>query len=182
MFLTTHILCATREICLLQYAFLCSKVCNNDEWELNLLRRGANEWTKRNYSGYSKLKTIKGAAYHKEDEEFNFFDPDDKSLTFSTKNLRWRYFNIISPGTADIEEVPFKYFINYSQREKLKDKLELVENVSLSTCGTQMTVGTLVFSESITADAADDQSKRHQLKGVWIHPRFYQVSSNDQSW
>lgn len=157
---------------------------NNDEWELNLLRHGAEEWTKHNYSSKPyKIDAIKGAAYHKEGREFYFYDPKPhpKGLVFSTDNLNVQYYQIVRNGLGT-STLPFDYCKDYFVTENLKNKLELAENVSISTCGIQMEIGgRIICGESITADGVTDQSSSRQLKGVWIHPRFYQVSSNNQS-
>ncbi|KAL6210456.1 hypothetical protein ACLB2K_015688 [Fragaria x ananassa] len=154
---------------------------NNDEWELNLLRHGAEEWTKHNYSSKPyKIDAIKGAAYHKEGREFYFYDPKPhpKGLVFSTDNLNVQYYQIVNKGLGT-SALPFDYCKDYFVTENLKNKLELAENVSISTCGIQMEIGgRIICGDSITADGVTDQSSSRQLKGVWIHPR---VSSPTRS-
>ena len=149
--------------------------------ELNMLCRGAKVWT--NHKGHlprDAIKTIKGATYH--GEEFYFFDNSENLVTFSI-DKSWNFFVII-PRPKDkipgINDLPIGRRMKHFIHMNMKNELGLPENVSISTCGTLVhdRIDKLVLNERI--EAAED-SISYQLKGVWIQPRFFQVSPN-QSW
>jgi len=149
--------------------------------ELYVLYRGADTWTRIKLDSIQyKLSALRMATY--KDEEFHFFDKKKGVVTFSVKDKSCERYTIVPEDNSTtgkrLPTVVCKY--NHFERSDMKKKLGLGEDVSISICGTLVRndgIDIIVFSEDIEADEEPD----YHLTGVWIQPRFFQVSSN-QSW
>ncbi|KAL5712833.1 hypothetical protein ACHQM5_014961 [Ranunculus cassubicifolius] len=148
---------------------------NENSKDVNTLKRGASEWGKHTLERYGK--TITGAAFS--NEAFYFSDADKHVLTYYLETEKWVSYTVVPSGKGDTSS-PFLFTKNYFESD-LKQKLGLREEESLSICGTVLQRhdwGDFIHNEDIKAGEAE---KLHQNKGVWIHPRFFQVPAN-QSW
>ena len=159
-------------------------VINKDETnlELNMLYRGAKAWISQKCTRTrgTLLKIFKGATYL--DGTFYFFDSLDMLVTFSVEDQKWNFFVILPPSnekSPDIQELKFDRSMSHFIKRNMKEQLGLPDNVSISTCGTLVHddyYNKVVLNENIEAA----ESKGHK-KGVWMQPRFFQVSPN-QTW
>ncbi|KAL5561578.1 hypothetical protein UlMin_031325 [Ulmus minor] len=159
--------------------------------KIDLIRRGAKNWTTRNFvdTDREKIDTVTSAAYR--DEVFYFFDgsgkkvmkfqPDDEEETSKIHRIVSRH----REETKDIPVMPFllvqsrKYFDFYN----IKEKLELEDEVCVSACGTALE--SWVHADEVVLggdiEVADCSSGDRRLKGVWFQPRFFH-SSPELSW
>ncbi|XP_059436159.1 F-box protein At4g00893-like [Corylus avellana] len=161
-----------------------SRSSESEELEVNMLQRGADAWTNHKTScPLAALGAVKGAAFY--EGCFSFFDSVDKLVRFYVESQDWGFFRLAvaprekrPPEANGLEFIPRrKQFVSLG----MDKRLGLSEDVSISTCGTQVSfcnVDEVLFCETI--DAAES-SKTSHLKGVWIQPRFFQVSPT-QSW
>ncbi|KAE8009621.1 hypothetical protein FH972_006049 [Carpinus fangiana] len=162
-----------------------SRSCESEELELNMLQRGADEWTNHTTSWpLSLLGALKGAAFY--EGCFSFFDGVDKVVRFCVESQDWGFFRLGPvPREKLAADVKGRLQI-FPRREQFASmgmdrRLGLSEDVSISTCGTQGSlygINEVVFCETIDAT---ESSKTRYLKGVWIQPRFFQVSPT-HSW
>ncbi|KAJ7972877.1 F-box protein family [Quillaja saponaria] len=148
--------------------------------ELNMIHRGDNAWTKHTFQCLKNdLDAIRGGVYCA--GEFNFLDCKSGLVTFSAKGQNWTKYYIVTPSTArdPSEELGFRYHKRYFETEDMERKLKL-ENCSISTCGTLIekanSLDMFILNESSCFG-----SENCSIKGVWLQPRFFQISSN-QSW
>lgn len=157
-------------------------VCQNESGvELHLLSRGAKEWTTHTCTHHRGLiKTIKGAAFA--DKTFHFYDDEDRFVTFTPEDGKWKYYQIIFGSREDHPDtgtLTFHLWRDSFKRYSMNKRLGLAEDVSVSTCGTVVPDGRhgkILFNESVS-----QQSKSRGLKGVWIEPRSSQIPP-DMSW
>ncbi|KAJ4833621.1 hypothetical protein Tsubulata_040088, partial [Turnera subulata] len=176
-------------------------VCQNDssEVELFILNRGDVAWTKHEYAKKDFKKVVCG-TYHPGDKCFYFVDDDKGLITFSTVRKDFTKYNIIWRPTENSksEELPFYMRRGYFKERNMRQRLNLGEDVTISTCGTAVSIdGTnkIIFNECIKALVGSESnnivpnestnpppegSKSRSLNGIWIHPRFMQVQP-DQS-
>jgi hypothetical protein len=162
---------------------------SESEVEVNMLQRGADAWTShKTVHPQELLGAPKAAAFH--GGAFQLFDNLDRVAVFSVENQSWEFFRIVfaskeKSSLADAEDVlcvsrnRLKKFL----RLGMDERLGLSKDVSISTCTTQISsdkIDEVVFCETFDAAQTHDSETRH-LKGVWIQPRFFQVSPN-QSW
>jgi hypothetical protein len=151
---------------------------------LYVLYRGANRWTRIKLVGIKYRLSALGYATYK-NETFYFFDKTNGVVTFSVKDRRCSRQTIVMKGqstTTNVERLPcFRTKSHFVERD-MKKKLRLGKDVSVSICGTILesgdSGGKIVRSLRLPKKK---KSKNHHLRGVWIKPRFFQVSSN-QSW
>ncbi|PRQ26250.1 putative F-box domain-containing protein [Rosa chinensis] len=164
---------------------------NDNELELNLLcRGGGNGWIQHKLDcPRFSIDTIKCAAYSKLGE-FSFLDHGDNKLKLSVTHNReicWKNNKVVEAK----DDLPgnFYYQMEYFKKTDMMNKLGLAalhEDVSFSVCGTQTEYnGTdyFIYNEiySISNHHEESNSPR-KFKGVWIYPRFYQISPREQSW
>ncbi|GLT69892.1 hypothetical protein SLA2020_420050 [Shorea laevis] len=129
--------------------------------ELYVLCRGACKWSRRKLKGTQYNLSAFGFATYK-NGNFYFLDKINGGITFSVKDGRCLR------------------CVTTVKKKKSPDVGNL-NHVSISTCGTRWRCGNrdeVVFGESIEAAG---NSKSRRLEGVWIQPRFFQVSPN-QNW
>ncbi|KAH7837149.1 hypothetical protein Vadar_010210 [Vaccinium darrowii] len=150
--------------------------------ELNFLKRGELKWEKVDYAcTRESVNIVSGATFH--EECFYFLDKENKLLTYSFGNKKWGLYRIVESKASDIDQLPFDCKKQHLKSNGiLKDWLNLVEDASISTCGTLVETNygvALVYNESI--EASKEEGEIRKLKGIWIHPRFHQVPPN-QNW
>ncbi|KAF6176605.1 hypothetical protein GIB67_034467 [Kingdonia uniflora] len=152
--------------------------------ELNLLRRGENEWVTHVSRKFRTTANIKYALF----DEGTFYyltSAADKALSFAVQDERWLVHKIVevSPPNQSIISLPF---INYrwdhfKNMTKIKKKLGFKEGLSISTCGA-IRLGNedneCVYVEDLNAKGDNEIP---QMKGVYVQPRFFQIQQN-QSW
>ncbi|PON57199.1 hypothetical protein PanWU01x14_176130 [Parasponia andersonii] len=134
------------------------------------------------YYGVSSLDAVKCAVYR--GGSFYFFDGQDRLLMFSIKELGpklCRVVKITDPEEmAKSETMPF-WCKKESGLKKWLEEENLPEGASISTCVAHVESETeqgndyVIFDENIEAAEKSDGDQRLKLKGVWIHPRFFQV-------
>ncbi|CAN6558600.1 unnamed protein product [Malus baccata var. baccata] len=157
---------------------------SDGEFELNVLHRGAKEWTQHKYD--RPIDTIKCAAYR--NGEFYFLDSKSGYITFA-KDLSWNrdYLVEVSNEVTECRPSPDYFYTedSYFQTKDMKKKLGLADDASISTCGTLKQYHGLpqfVFNETISGNRVQEPESR-QFKGVWIYPKmFYQTSLKDEIW
>ncbi|PQP97886.1 F-box protein [Prunus yedoensis var. nudiflora] len=172
---------------------------NDLELELNVLHRGANEWIRhqRNFTPWP-VNRIECGAFH--NGEFYFFACGGDRLIqvafTAAGNLQWQCFSILpvsavwAPPPAEDEIVTLRDEMDYLDKKNVKQQLGMGRDVSISTCGTQIRVldgqDRVVFNENGSIVSAEQSSssktKSPDFKGIWIHPRFCQISPIHQSW
>ncbi|ONH93780.1 hypothetical protein PRUPE_8G252000 [Prunus persica] len=160
---------------------------NDYELKLHLLRRGAEEWFQYDIP-CSGIGTINCAVYHTEKQELYFFDHTDRVLIIVStihKPISWRFSRRSSEYSVGLKS-DFIVYASYFKNTDMKKKLGLPDDVdvSFSTCGTQRKSGdqdSFVYCESISGDRVEE-SKSHQLKGIWIYPKFCQVPPKEETW
>ncbi|RXH84288.1 hypothetical protein DVH24_027187 [Malus domestica] len=105
---------------------------SDGEFELNVLHRGANEWTQHKYD--RPIDTIKCAAYR--NGEFYFLDSKSGYITFA-KDLSWNrdYLVEVSNEVTECRPSPDYFYTedSYFQTKDMKKKLGLADDVSIST-------------------------------------------------
>ncbi|XP_050236230.1 uncharacterized protein LOC126686228 [Mercurialis annua] len=154
--------------------------------ELYVIRRGDKEWTKCSHSheNVKSLGQIKCLAYY--EDELSILDAHKKSIiNYYFKSLTWKHYDIVPPSYAgpSTSNLPFLVKNCYFKDKKMREKLGLEKNVSVSICGSACLLGkqnVVIFSENIDAVEGSEQERR-KLKGVWIHPRFFLLPP-DQTW
>jgi hypothetical protein len=148
--------------------------------ELHVLCRGADTWTRRKLDSaiQYELSAFGMATYM--NETFYFFDRKNGVIISPVKDKSCLRYDVVKKDNSTTR----KYFVPTRSPfvdSDMKKKLGLGEDVSVSICGTirQYNCNDIImFSEDL--EAAKESENRH-LKGVWIQPRFFQVSPN-QSW
>ncbi|PSS06430.1 F-box/kelch-repeat protein [Actinidia chinensis var. chinensis] len=156
------------------------------QMELNVLHRGAEMWTKIDHDcPWGSLETVTSAAYF--EGIFYFLDAQKKLLTYAINKKKWAKYLILDrekPSNSG-NYLPFTYKVNYFMKADLKNCLALEDDVSVSTCGTTITLADgdeeydlVIHNERV--EASKVPTTRH-LKGIWIQPRFLQIAPN-QSW
>jgi hypothetical protein len=157
--------------------------------ELYVLYRGADTWTRIKLDNIQYKLSAFGLATYK-DEVFHFFDKKNGVVTFSIKDKSCLMYNIVKKDDSTTRKLNstarkrLPTFIRINSlfvKSDMKKKLGLGEDVSVSICGTILDYGgidNIIFSEDLEAA---EESENHHLRGVWIQPRFFQVSSN-QNW
>ena len=149
--------------------------------ELYVLYRGADTWTRRKLNSIQyKLSAFGFATYN--NGTFYFFDKIDATVAFSVKDKRCLKYNIVKKDKSIPRKIlPCARVKNLFVKFNMKKKLGLQDDTSVSTCGTILQcdgIDNIIFNENL--EAAGESGNR-RVKGVWIQPRFFQVSSN-QSW
>ncbi|KAF5462556.1 hypothetical protein F2P56_018553 [Juglans regia] len=154
--------------------------------ELNVLRRGANTWNKRKLISTRPNLGVLGSATYR-DGTFHFWDKINGLLAFSVKDESIVKYTVVvrnelSKNTAALPYIPYIHEKTRFEGNDMRKKVGLGKEVSVSVCGTTVKhdygADKIIFSEDI--DAAEE-SESHHLKGVWIQPRFFNISPN-QSW
>ncbi|XP_042991143.1 uncharacterized protein LOC122318077 isoform X1 [Carya illinoinensis] len=151
--------------------------------ELNVLCRGANTWIKHRLISPQPTLGVLGSATYR-DGTFHFWDKIDGLVTFSVKDESFALYTVVFKDKCPKNTTVFPYLVQKSRFEgnDIRKKVGLGKEVSVSVCGTTVKhdygVERIIFSEDI--DAAEESESRH-LKGVWIQPRFFNISPN-QSW
>lgn len=147
--------------------------------ELNVLKRGERKWKKVKYvCAEETLDKVTGAAFR--DKCFYFLDKEDKLLTYSVKKREWEIYRMLVDSKVSAESVTMPFYYQKSSLMGsgiLKSRLNLGEDVSISTCGTFYRQ-TIVHNEEVEAS---EPGETQRLKGIWIYPRFHQVPAN-QRW
>ncbi|KAF5199226.1 F-box/kelch-repeat protein [Thalictrum thalictroides] len=149
--------------------------------ELHMLQRGANEWDR--YTENYHMNTITGAMFS--DGVFYFLDSKNLVLTFTIVNKEWEIYQIVDSDPSDKKPIPTLPFassrVKYNDSSDMKLKLGLEEGDSLLTCGTVQPgykSNICIHNEELKTE---DNEKACHYKGVWIHPRFFQLPLN-HSW
>ncbi|GLT69893.1 hypothetical protein SLA2020_420060 [Shorea laevis] len=149
--------------------------------ELYVLYRGADTWTRRKLNSIQYNLSAFGFASYK-NETFHFFDKINGLVTYSIKDKSCLRYTIVKKDNSTTRKsLPCVRMKSLFVKSDMKKKLGLGEDVSVSVCGTILQYGgidNIIFSEDL--EAAEESENCHR-KGVWIQPRFFQVSSN-QSW
>ncbi|PIA44588.1 hypothetical protein AQUCO_01700291v1 [Aquilegia coerulea] len=148
--------------------------------ELHMLQRGA-EWDR--YTEDYNMNTITGAVFS--DGVFYFLDSKNLVLSFTIENkerVRYHIMNTSPPDRKPIHKLPFRSLrMKCNSSSDMKQKLGLEKSDSLLTCGTVEpgdNYNVCIHNEELKAE---DKEKTCHYKGVWIHPRFFQLSQN-QNW
>ncbi|KAK4842416.1 hypothetical protein QYF36_021212 [Acer negundo] len=154
-----------------------SVICQNDERDVVLysLSHGAAAWTKRKHAN-KYFKNVKAAAYA--NEKLYVFDDSDTLLRFdSEEDVKWVGQNIVaSGGTQRSEPLPLIRKVSFLEEKRIIRKLGLQNDVWITSCGTIVPTDRflkLYFNESIN-NSQESESCRY--KGVWLTPRFHQIS------
>ncbi|KAK0580413.1 hypothetical protein LWI29_001652 [Acer saccharum] len=154
-----------------------SVICQNDEMDIVLysLSHGAAAWTERKHSN-KYFKNVKAAAYA--NEKLYVFDDSDTLLRFDPEeDVKWVGQNIVaSGGTQRSEPLPIIRKVSCLEEKSIIKKLGLQNDVWITSCGTIVPTDRflkLYFNESIS-NSQESESCRY--KGVWITPRFHQIS------
>ncbi|KAI5335636.1 hypothetical protein L3X38_025769 [Prunus dulcis] len=95
-----------------------------------------------------------------------------------------------APAPAEDEIVSLREEMGYLDKKNVKQQLGIGRDVSISPCGIQIRVldgeDSVVFNENESIVSAEQSSssktKSPDFKGIWIHPRFRQISPIHQSW
>lgn len=184
--------------------------CDNDCTELHVISRLSWCWTTNKiHCRWLWIDTIKTATYVR--GNFYFLgDKEDGGLVQcivyrpywnSVENGRLRVVDpYLTPEDRQLQEskAPFGILKGLIERESpycpivvtefvrslgVKELLCFNDDVSMSTCGTLFN-RMLIFSENIEATPNIQGVKgvwSHRVRGVWVHPRFHQISAN-YSW
>ncbi|EXC34677.1 F-box/kelch-repeat protein [Morus notabilis] len=148
---------------------------------LTLIRRGEEKWTVLEF--YASLSTTVSCGAYR-GGSFYFFDSKDGLAIFSLESQELKTYRVVPPrspndtkNASTTEKIPFS-----CHRDQLNDKkwAAIPDDVSISTCGTFVKSNDndfVIFNESL-----GEQSDGRRLKGVWIHPRFFQISKDEISW
>ncbi|OIV91695.1 hypothetical protein TanjilG_26548 [Lupinus angustifolius] len=155
---------------------------SDEELELHMLFKGSSQWSKCNFScDKPNLNTIRGAMFH--NGEFNFLDRFEGLVTFDAcKNKEWNSYRLVKNDKSVKNVLDYYIQRDYCVVKDIKRKMELEDNVSITTCGTFHLRGKhniLVPGETI--EAAEGSESTNNLKGVWIQPRYFHIEPN-QSW
>ncbi|XP_057461138.1 F-box protein At3g56470-like [Actinidia eriantha] len=145
--------------------------------------RGAETWTKIDHDcPWGSLETVTAAAYF--EGIFYFLDAQKKVLTYAINKKKWAKYLILDkekPSNSG-NYLPFTYKVSYFRKADLKNCLALEDDVSVSTCGTTITLADgdeeydlVIHNEHV--EASKEPTTRH-LKGIWIQPRFLQIAPN----
>lgn len=167
----------------------CTVVAIKRESELKLqlymLRRCEYEWTYHEYNcPVSHLGTIKGVAYH--EGAFHFLDAFNGLLMFNTVTKEWSKY--VTVPLRHLSESKKGNVLNYwIWKERFtwssSEMMELLgkdDSYAISICGTMVTKNGandhLIQHESYKDRSDTKCCTKSLLKGVWIQPRFYQIS------
>ncbi|KAF1882057.1 hypothetical protein Lal_00038700 [Lupinus albus] len=155
---------------------------SDEELELHMLSKGSKQWSKCNFScDKPNLNTINGAMFH--NGEFNFLDRFDGLVTFDAcKSKGWNSYRLVKNDRSVKNVLDYYIQRDLFLAKDIKRKMELEDDVSITTCGTFYLRGKhniLVPGEIIEAEEGSESS--NNLKGVWIQPRYFHIDPN-QSW
>ncbi|KAL5860350.1 hypothetical protein ACOSQ3_001658 [Xanthoceras sorbifolium] len=153
-------------------------VCQNDEMDVLLytLSHGAVAWTMHKYTHTRTcFKSVKAATYV--DKTFYFLDDTNQVIKFSPEeDVKWARRQIVDHHSECREFLPFFIKRSCFEEKSIIEKLGLKNDVWITSCGTIVPTGKypkLFFNESINK-TQESESCCH--KGVWLTPRFYQIS------
>ncbi|XP_043710606.1 F-box protein At3g56470-like [Telopea speciosissima] len=144
---------------------------NSNTLVLNLIRRGATEWTTHEYhDGLEHLRTITCASYYH--GVFYFMDSMDSLVTFSPEKIKWVLHKIVAP-TLPFDAVK-DYFSTRRMVEKLLSPPPIDMSVSIFICGTKLTGidhDYYIHNEHFLQFGKERDFA--YMYGVWIQPRLH---------
>ncbi|KAI9079043.1 hypothetical protein K1719_032557 [Acacia pycnantha] len=161
--------------------------------KLCMLRRGESEWTfhEHNINGTRFAGKIKSVAIY--ERAFHFLDEDSTALEeFNYDTMIWIDYNIVPSGSStSAKELNYLAldWINSdsfsSKRNEMKQLLG-IDRCSISICGAMVLQGNanhhLRSHEFVEEDEGESNKPCRELKGVWLQPRFHQISEDQQRW
>ncbi|KAI9079041.1 hypothetical protein K1719_032528 [Acacia pycnantha] len=169
---------------------------DKDEEKMNLcmLHRGESEWTfhDHNIDGVKFAGKIKSVAIY--ERAFHFLDEDSTALVaFEYCTMTWKDYNIVPRGTSTRTK-KLNYYLELdwinrdsfsSKRSEMKQLLG-IDRCSISICGAVVLRGDdnhhVRSYEFLEDDEGESNEPCRKLKGVWLQPRFHQISEDQQRW
>ncbi|KAM7265297.1 hypothetical protein ACFE04_002980 [Oxalis oulophora] len=139
-------------------------------FNIHMLPRGDKSWNMYKHDG-SSVGTIVGAAYRDCDKSFYFFGLAEGVVRFSLRSKSTR--------TCFWRNVENTQYFNFRKNPSIFNDIIKVglDNISISsTNDRKANTINVFFNENINMDA------NRKLKGVWIHPRFFELSPKESNW
>ncbi|KAK4259645.1 hypothetical protein QN277_005955 [Acacia crassicarpa] len=167
---------------------------NKDLKKMNLcmLRRGESEWTfhEHNIDRIRFAGKIKSIAIYQ--RAFHFLDEDSTLVEFKYDTMRWINYNIVASGSSTSAKKLNYLALEWINRDSFSSKrnemkqLLGIDRCSISICGAMILQGDanhhLRSYEFVEEDEEESNKPRRELKGVWLQPRFHQISEDQQRW
>ncbi|XP_054795889.1 F-box protein At4g00893-like [Prosopis cineraria] len=159
------------------------------------LRRGESEWTFHEHiCPIAFLDRIKSSALYK--RAFHFLAESSRVLvSFEYDTMKWLNYMLSptrNPKIDTAEKLDYWVDKNWAKKEsfssmsdKMKNLLGIEDPCSISICGAMILRGDandrVIPHEVLEDDQYKESMLRRELKGVWLQPRFHQISQ-DQRW
>ncbi|KAM7276363.1 hypothetical protein ACFE04_018229 [Oxalis oulophora] len=158
-------------------AIVSNRTEHEKDFKVYVLRRGFSSWTMHMMS--SAIKTVIGAAYCDNDNSFYFFDAFDCLSIFSLSDQSSKTWRLVTSQDKSLETIPFS--VKKNEARNFIAMASAFGNVALSSCH-----GTIVFiCEGLSHVVCNENlhtNAYQKLQGVWIHPRFFELSPQDSTW
>ncbi|KAL9997223.1 putative F-box domain-containing protein [Helianthus debilis subsp. tardiflorus] len=149
----------------------------NSHFEINMISKGQDKWTQHKITPYS-IGTVSGAIFDHESKMFYYMYGENKVLTFSVMDKKWKPYKIVSDRKGDSEDLPYIYFENMFDKfmKTHGGLLNLEEDEYVDVCGLTFEPENSSYPRMYLNEAVDvSPTKTRMSKAVWIQPRFYEA-------